>query len=124
MVTPLNQKTLDAMGTYLKWCKEAGYSMDANDNLFRPTKNPKEENLNKKLDSKSLSYMIKKYAKEIGILGNVTIHSARSTVIGKLLDMGHSIDRVAEFVGHADLSTTKAYNKRRGKIQNSLSFEL
>jgi integrase/recombinase XerD len=124
MVTPLNQRTLDAIGSYLKWCQVSGYSMESNDYLFRPTKNPKDENLNKKLDSKSFSYMIKKYAKEIGILGNVTIHSARSTVIGKLLDMGHSIDRVADFVGHKDISTTKAYNKRRVKIQNSLSFDL
>lgn len=124
MVTPLNQKTLDAIGAYLKWCRDFDYSMNPDDFLFRPTKNPIDTNLNKRLDSKALSYMIKKYAKMIGILGNVTIHSARSTVIGKLLGMGHSIDRVADFVGHKDISTTKAYNKRKGKIQNSLSFEL
>jgi site-specific recombinase XerD len=68
--------------------------------------------------------MIKKYASQIGIKGNVTIHSARSTVIGMLLEKGHSIDRVADFVGHKDISTTRAYNKRKNKVHNSLIFEL
>ena len=64
------------------------------------------------------------YALLIGIKGNVTVHSARSTVIGMLLEKGHSIDRVADFVGHKDMATTKAYNKRKQKIHNSLSFDL
>lgn len=43
---------------------------------------------------------------------------------GCYLKKGHSIDRVADFVGHKDISTTKAYNKRKQKIHNSLSFDL
>ena len=124
MVTPLNQRAIDAIGTYLKWSEEAGFLMGQEDFIFRPTINPKSGNLNKRLDGSSMNYIIKKYAAQIGIKGNVTIHSARSTVIGMLLEKGHSIDRVADFVGHKDISTTKAYNKRKQKIQNSLSFEL
>ena len=124
MVTPLNQRAIDSIGTYLKWCTEFGYSMDQDDFIFRPTVNPKSGDLNKRLDGTSLNYMIKKYAALIGIKGNVTVHSARSTVIGMLLEKGHSIDRVADFVGHKDIATTKAYNKRKQRIHNSLSFEL
>jgi len=124
MVTPLNQRAIDAIGTYLKWCSECDYSMEQDDYIFRPTINPKSGIINKKLDGTSLNYMIKKYASLIGIKGNVTVHSARSTVIGMLLEKGHSIDRVADFVGHKDMGTTKAYNKRKAKIHNSLSFEL
>lgn len=124
MVTPLNQRAIDTIGTYLKWCGEYGYSMEQDDYIFRPTINPKSATLNKRLDGTSLNYMIKKYAALIGIKGNVTVHSARSTVIGMLLEKGHSIDRVADFVGHKDMATTKAYNKRKQRIHNSLSFEL
>ncbi len=124
MVTPLNQRAIDSIGTYLKWCTEFGYSMDQDDFIFRPTVNPKSGDLNKRLDGTSLNYIIKKYAKLIGIKGNVTVHSARSTVIGMLLEKGHSIDRVADFVGHKDIATTKAYNKRKQRIHNSLSFDL
>jgi integrase/recombinase XerD len=124
MVTPLNSRAIDAIGTYLKWCSESGFSMDMDDFIFRPTTNPTSGYLNKRLDGSSMNYMIKKYAELIGIKGNVTVHSARSTVIGMLLEKGHSIDRVADFVGHKDIATTKAYNKRKQKIHQSLSFEL
>lgn len=124
MVTPLNQRAIDSIGTYLKWCGEYGYSMEQDDYIFRPTINPKSGTLNKRLDGTSLNYMIKKYAALIGIKGNVTVHSARSTVIGMLLEKGHSIDRVADFVGHRDMGTTKGYNKRKQRIHNSLSFDL
>ncbi len=101
-----------------------GFSMGLDDFIFRPTMNPTSGNLNKKLDGSSMNYIIKKYAAQLGIKGNVTVHSARSTVIGMLLEKGHSIDRVADFVGHRDISTTKSYNKRKKKIHESLSFFL
>lgn len=124
MVTPLNPKVLDALGEYLRWCEEENYSMNVDDFIFRPTRNAQNGDLNKALDPKSLNYIIKKYAKKIGVTGKITIHSARSTVIGMLLDKGHALERVADFVGHKDISMTKAYNKRRLKIHQSLSLEL
>jgi integrase/recombinase XerD len=123
MVTPLNPKALEALGEYLRWCEEARFSMNPDDYIFRPTKNPLGE-LNKPLDPKSLNYIIKRYAKMAGATGKITIHSARSTVIGMLLDKGHALERVADFVGHKDISMTKAYNKRRLKIHQSLGLDL
>lgn len=120
MVTPLNPKAELALSDYLQWGRDNHYSMRSTDYIFRATKN----NQNKPLDPKSLNYIIKKYAKLIGIRGNITIHSARSTVIGMLLDKGHALERVADFVGHRDISMTKAYNKRRRQIHQSLSLDL
>lgn len=120
MVTPLNPKAEKALGEYLRWAQTQGLSMGPEDYIFRGTKN----NVNRPLDPKSLNYIIKKYAKKIGVRGNITIHSARSTVIGMLLDKGHALERVADFVGHRDMSMTKAYNKRRLKIHQSLSLDL
>jgi site-specific recombinase XerD len=124
MVTPLNPKVLEALSSYLQWCESEGYSMTPEDYIFRPTKNAQNGNLNKALDPKSLNYIIKKYAKLAGVTGKITIHSARSTVIGMLLDKGHALERVADFVGHKDISMTKAYNKRRLSIAQSLSLDL
>ena len=120
MVTPLNPKAEAALSDYLQWANQRGYPMSSEDYIFRGTKN----NVNRPLDPKSLNYIIKKYAKMIGVKGNITIHSARSTVIGMLLDKGHALERVADFVGHRDISMTKAYNKRRLKIHQSLSLDL
>ena len=84
----------------------------------------KDGELNKKLSNKSVDYMIKKYCRLIGVEGKITVHSARSTVIGSLLEKGVSIDKVAQFVGHSDLGTTKAYNKRKVSIKDSPAFNL
>lgn len=120
MVTPLNPKAETAISDYLQWAESEGYPMNPQDYIFRATKN----NVNRPLDPKSLNYIIKKYAKIIGVKGKITVHSARSTVIGMLLDKGHALERVADFVGHRDISMTKAYNKRRLKIHQSLSLDL
>lgn len=120
MVTPLNKKAEAALSEYLQWAGSQNYPMKPDDYIFRATVN----NMNRPLDPKSMNYIIKKYAKKIGVTGTITIHSARSTVIGMLLDKGHALERVADFVGHRDISMTKAYNKRRLKIHQSLSLDL
>lgn len=123
MRTPLHPEAELALSDYLKACALEGYSMESDDYLFRPTKNSV-GGLNKCLDSKSMSYIFSKYAKSAGVTNRVTPHSARASVIGSLLEKGISIDKVADFVGHKDMTTTKYYNKRLSKIENSLSFEL
>lgn len=120
MVTPLNPKAEEALSDYLQWADGEGYPMGKDDYIFRSTKSVSTG----PLDPKSLNYIIKKYAKKIGVKGNITIHSARSTVIGMLLDKGHAIERVADFVGHKDMGMTRAYNKRRLRIHESLSLDL
>jgi len=123
MVTPLHPRAEAALGAYLRWCETQGLGMEKDQYLFRPTVNPV-GSVEKRLDSKSLNYMIKKYAKKIGIKEKITIHSARATVIGMLLDQGHSIDKVADFVGHRDMGMTKAYSKRKTKLKDALSLKI
>lgn len=124
MMMPLNDRAFSALSDYLCWCHDNDYPMTKDHYIFRATKNFQGRYLNQPLDPKSINYMIKKYAKKIGVSSKVTIHSARSTVIGKLLDQGHALERVADFVGHKDISMTKAYSKRKQKLHQSLSFSL
>lgn len=124
MMMPLNDKAFEALANYLCWCDENDYPMGEDNYIFRATKDRQGRFHNTPLDPKSINYMIKKYAKLIGVSSNITIHSARSTVIGKLLDQGHAIERVADFVGHKDIAMTRAYSKRKQKLSQSLSFSL
>jgi len=124
MMTPLNPKAEDALSDYLNWCQSQNLSMGPDDFIFRPTKNPNGNFLDKPLDPKTVHYIFRKYAKMVGVKSKVTVHSARSTVIGMLLDKGHSIEKVADFVGHKDISMTKAYSKRKTKLHQSLSLDL
>ena len=124
MRTPLSQLCLDDLASYFDWCKEKGLSFSKDDYLFRPTRNPVTHTLNRPLDPKAVRYIFSKYATQIGLEGKITPHSARATVIGSLLDKGISIHRVAEFVGHRDLSTTEAYNKRKSSLKDNLAFAI
>ena len=124
MRTPLSDSCLTDLEDYFDWCQEQGQSFTEGDYLFRPTRNPVSQTLNRSLDPKTVRYIFNKYASRVGITGRITPHSARSTVIGSLLDKGISIHRVAEFVGHRDLSTTEAYNKRKSFLKENLAFEI
>ena len=124
MRTPLSDSCLRDLENYWDWCKEEGQSFTKEDFLFRPTRNPVSHTLNRSLDPKTVRYIFARYAQKIGLTGRITPHSARSTVIGSLLDKGISIHRVAEFVGHRDLSTTEAYNKRKSTLKESLALAL
>ena len=123
MVTPLNLEAQNALSEYLVHCQSIGLTMEPEDYIFRPTKNPV-GSTEKHLDTKSLDYIFKKYANLAMVEGLVTPHSARATVIGSLLEKGISIHKVADFVGHKDISTTKSYNKRISQMKDSLSFEI
>jgi len=120
-VLPLNPQAEEELAIYLADCESRGYRMLPEDYIFRSSKDSKALG---PLDPKSLNYIIKKYAKKIGVTGNITIHSARSTVIGMLLDKGHPLETVADFVGHKDISMTKAYNKRRRQLHQSIGLEI
>lgn len=124
MRTPLTDSCLADLERYLDWCQQQGLSLNSEEYLFRPTRNPVTHTVNRPLDFKTVRYIFAKYARKIGIEGRITPHSARSTVIGSLLDKGISIHRVAEFVGHRDLSTTKAYNKRKSTLKENLAFKI
>ena len=122
MRTPLTAICLKDLEHYWDWCQEQNYSFQADDYLFRPTRNPATQVLNRSLDPKTVRYIFEKYAGKMGYTGKITPHSARATVIGHLLDQGISIHRVAEFVGHRDLSTTKSYNKRKSGLKENLAL--
>lgn len=69
--------------------------------------------------------MIKRLAKEIGIKRNVSPHSCRATAISHLLDTKHvPLRDVADFAGHASVTTTMGYDKKRDGLKNSAALKV
>ncbi|MEW7009930.1 tyrosine-type recombinase/integrase [Lentilitoribacter sp. EG35] len=66
--------------------------------------------------------LFKKYAIKAGLPVDTVPHSARATFITEALDRDHPSDAVQKTVGHASITTTLAYDKRRKKVKDSASF--
>jgi site-specific recombinase XerD len=58
----------------------------------------------------------------VGIGDNVTPHSARATFITTSLENGAPIEAVQKTVGHAHVSTTQIYDKRKFRYRDSSSL--
>ncbi len=116
----LHPMCVEALDEYMSWMKDNEREHIQKDWLFQPTRNPKDPtNLNKPINPRTINEMISKYALKVGIGFPVTPHSARATFITELLGLGVDIYRVATEVGHASVTTTGEYDKRRKELADS-----
>lgn len=73
----------------------------------------------KPMDTSSVYKTLRRYAKKLGIDKRVSPHSCRATAITNALEQGAPITAVADLAGHADISTTQIYWKRRQGFKDS-----
>jgi integrase len=77
------------------------------------------------MDGSTIYRVIERYAKNLGINKAVSPHSCRATVISHLLDTKYTpIRDVATFAGHANITTTERYDKRRKNLDKSAAYEV
>jgi site-specific recombinase XerD len=69
--------------------------------------------------------MLKHYAKRVGItVDRFGPHVAPATPATNALDQGADIAKVQEWLGHANVSTTRIYDHRKTRPEDSPTFKV
>jgi integrase/recombinase XerD len=122
---PVGMKALRLVTEYLE---ATGHRADLEGPLFRPVQNRVTGELNKSLHPVSVYQdIVKRYGKEVGITEDVRgfcVHSLRATAATNALAHGADIAKVQEWLGHADISTTRMYDRRRWRPEESPTFKV
>jgi integrase/recombinase XerD len=105
-----------------------GHRGDLEGPLFRPVKNNRTGRLDRALDPGSVyRNIVCKYGTATGISAEVIglcVHSLRATAATNALSHDSDIAKVQEWLGHANVSTTRLYDRRKSKPEDSPSFRV
>jgi len=122
---PMAAKAARLIKEYLEL---AGHGHDFGGPLFRPVKNNSTGTLNKPLNPASVyQEIVRRYGREVGITDDVhgfCVHSLRATAATNALEHNADIAKVQEWLGHANVSTTRLYDKRKNRPEDSPTFRV
>jgi site-specific recombinase XerD len=105
-----------------------GHRGDVEGALFRPVANNRTGRLDRHLDPNSVyQNIVRKYGRETGLSAEVVglcAHSLRATAATNALSHDADIAKVQEWLGHANVSTTRLYDRRKSKPEDSPTFRV
>jgi len=120
---PVHAGTLEAISDYLT---AAGHASESIAPLFRPVRaNAAGSSMASPLMPSGVYRMVKHYGKQVGIaVDRFGPHAARATAATNALDQGADIAKVQEWLGHANVSTTRVYDHRKTRPEDSPTFKV
>ncbi len=120
---PVHPHTIQLIREYLE---HAGHEEEFRSALFRPVKNPATGVLEKALTGHAIyKNIVQKYARQVGIEArSICVHGLRATAATNALDHQADIAKVQEWLGHASISTTRLYDRRKTKPEESPTFKV
>lgn len=106
----------------------AGHGEDHNGPLFRPVRNNRTGQLERPLNANSLyRNVVRKYGQATGLnveVNGLCVHSMRATAATNALSHEADIAKVQEWLGHANVSTTRLYDRRKTRPEDSPTFRV
>jgi integrase/recombinase XerD len=106
----------------------AGHAEDAAGPLFRPVKNNVTGELDRPLNPNSVyRNIVQKYGLATGVRAQVNglcVHSLRATAATNALSHEADIAKVQEWLGHANVSTTRLHDRRKTRPEDSPTFRV
>ena len=116
---PLHPGTNELIHDYLE---TAGHGEDQHGPLFRPIRNNRTGRTNKALDPDMVYRLVRGYSAELGF--EIGAHALRATAATNALDHQADIAKVQEWLGHANIATTRIYDHRKTRPEDSPTFKV
>lgn len=120
---PVNPHTTQRISDYLEM---TSHRSNGKSPLFLPVKNTATGRLDTALTGHAIyKDVVQKYARKLGIEpGAICVHGLRATAATNALEHEADIAKVQEWLGHASIATTRLYDRRRMKPEDSPSFKV
>lgn len=120
---PTHTHSLRLVAEYLE---VAGHGEDSEGALFRPIQATRAGQNTTALTAGGIySQVVVKYMRQVGITGeNMGPHALRATAATSALEHAADIAKVQEWLGHASISTTRVYDRRGSKPEDSPTFKV
>jgi integrase/recombinase XerD len=116
---PLHPGTNALIHDYLE---AAGHGEDELGPLFRPIRNNRTGRTDKALDPDMVYRLVRSYSAELGF--EIGAHALRATAATNALDHQADIAKVQEWLGHANIATTRIYDHRKTRPEDSPTFKV
>jgi integrase/recombinase XerD len=116
---PLHPGTNELIHDYLE---AAGHGEDLNGALFRPVKNNTTGRLDTPLTPDGVYRLVRTYSALLGF--EIGAHALRATAATNALDHQADIAKVQEWLGHANIATTRLYDRRKSRPEDSPTFKV
>lgn len=120
---PLHPGTAEVITEYLE---ALGQEVEPASALFRPVRNNVTGKINKAMTTDGVYKVVRYYARKIGIgdIDKLGAHVLRATAATNALDHEADIAKVQEWLGHANIATTRLYDKRKSRPEDSPTFKV
>ena len=116
---PLHPGTNELIHDYLE---AAGHGTDESGALFRPIRNNRTGRVDKPLDPDMVYRLVRRYSAALGF--EIGAHALRATAATNALDHQADIAKVQEWLGHANIATTRIYDHRKTRPEDSPTFKV
>jgi site-specific recombinase XerD len=120
---PAHPASLAAITAYLE---RAGHGQDTEGALFRPVRNTRGGSIEKALSPHGVyENVVRKYMHQVGLSGELFgPHALRATAATNALLHNADIAKVQEWLGHANIQTTRGYDRRQTRPEDSPTYRV
>ena len=103
----------------------AGHGEKRKGALFRPVRNNRTGTLENAITGDGVYRMVKAYAAAAEVhVDGLCLHALRATAATNALEHEADIAYVQEWLGHANIGTTRLYDRRKSRPEDSPTFKV